>query len=134
MSTFTLPERTATLVFEDGPLHGLEVEVLLSLSFDALFKMQRLADASIKEASLDSINELLRFFAGSMLRGWNLTDANGPVPCTPDAFTATLDPINGGLLLARYLQAVGQVPAPLAARSRNGSTSKARRASSSQAS
>lgn len=133
MPPFQLPERTATLVFEDGDLAGLELEVRLSVPFDVLFKIQKLYEQSISEPGLDGLQELMRYFAEHTLVAWNLSDANGPVPCTPEAFTGTVSAQLGGAMFRRYLEAVGEVPVPLGRQSRNGSTSKARRASSSRA-
>lgn len=47
MPDFHLPERVTTLVFEDGDLKGLELQVRLSLPFDAMFKMQSLMTQAI---------------------------------------------------------------------------------------
>lgn len=129
MPDFHLPERTATLVFEEGDLTGLELEVRLSLPFDALFKMQELVNHATDD--LGSLRELLHYFAEAALIGWNLTNGSGPVPLTGESLTAHLDAANAGRLLTRYLEEVGKVPAPLARRSGSGRTSRVRRESSS---
>ena len=134
MPDFHLPERQATLIFEEGDLTGLELTVRLSLPFDALFKLQGLAAEASADTSLEKLRELLHHFADIALVGWNLSNGSGPVKLTPAALTAHLDAANAGALLARYFEAVGGVPGPLAARSSSGSTSKARKASKSRAS
>lgn len=131
MPDFHLPQRVATLVFEDGDLKGLELKVRLSLPFDALFKMQKLSEQAQSGDDLNGLRDLLQFFAETALVSWNLSNGSGPVALTAENFTAHLDAANAGRLLTRFLQEVGQVPAPLARRSTSGSTSKARRASSS---
>ncbi len=129
MPDFHLPERTATLIFEDGDLKGLELTVRLSLPFDALFKLQTLSQEANDTAGMDKLQELLHYFTERALVGWNLSNGSGPVELTPASFTAHLDPINAGALLRRYLEAVGGIPGPLAPRSASGSTSRGRRAS-----
>jgi hypothetical protein len=130
MPDFHLPERIATLIFEDGDLTGLELEVRLSLPFDALFKLQALSTEARDAASLDKLQELLHYFAEIALVGWNLSNGSGPVKLTPAALTAHLDAGNAGALLSRYFEAVGGVPGPLAPPSASGVTSAKRRASS----
>jgi hypothetical protein len=132
MPPFVLPERIVTLVFDKGPLLGLELEVRLGVPFDFYFELTDLATKSTEEAGMDSLRTLLRRFAEIALVGWNLEAHGEPVPCTPDAFTANVDPINGGLMLRRYMAAIGGVPGPLAGQSANGHTSKVRKASPSR--
>lgn len=134
MPDFHLPERVTTLVFEDGDLKGLELQVRLSLPFDAMFKMQSLMTQATEGSDLGGLNELLHYFAEHALVGWNLSNGAGPVELTPAALTAHLDAPNAGRLLSRYLQEVGRVPDSLAPRSANGSTSKVRKVSKSRTS
>jgi len=132
MPPFQLPERIVTLVFKDGPLKGLELEVRLGVPFDFYFDLTDLAAKSSEESGLDALRSLMRRFASEALVAWNLTDRDGkPVPPTADAFIAKVDPVSGGLMLARYLSAIGDVPSPLARASANGRTSRAHRESSS---
>jgi len=123
MPEFHLPERRATLVFEDGDLKGLELEVRLSLPFDALFKMQTMLGEASDSTGLQPLMDLLHYFAEECLIGWNLSNGAGPVELTPDALTAHLDAANAGTLLRRYLTEVGKVPTPLARRQGAGRTS-----------
>jgi len=142
---FQLPERPATLIFEDGPLQGLEVEVRLAVPFDFYFELsafmapeerngkhklsieQQVAKA---QASLNGTRTFMRRFAEMAVIGWNLVDRDGrPVPATPDAFTSHLDPLSFGALLGRYQAAIGGKPGPLRLPSASGRTSKARPAS-----
>jgi hypothetical protein len=130
---FQLPERIATLVFEDGPLLGLELEVRLGVPFDFYFDLTELADRSTTEDGVAALRSLLHRFADVALVGWNLADRDGKaVPCTPEAFTAHVDPVSGGAMLQRYMSAIGGVPDPLAKQSANGHTSKVRKASKSR--
>lgn len=132
MPPFRMPERPATLVFSEGPLAGLELEVRLAVPFDFYFEMTSLMDAPNDDEALASMRTLLSRFAEVGLSSWNLTDDAGPVPCTPEAFMAHVDPLSGGLMLRRYMAAIGQLSPPLAAPSANGRTSKARRVSKSR--
>jgi len=146
---FQLPERPVTLVFDKGSLLGLELTVRLSIPFDFYFTLTEMllpvAKGKVKETTaeaiernrreLDDQREHMQRFAEEALIGWNLHDRAGePVPCTPAAFTAHVDPLSFGAMLGRYMAAIGGVPGPLAPASGNGRTSKARPASTRRAS
>lgn len=108
---YQVPVRTATLVFEDGDLKGLELEARLNLPFSTLYQ---LIDAvSGKRRSVAEVREVLTLFATECLIGWNLERDGQPVPCTPQNLLDTFDPASAGAMLNRYIGAVGEIGAPL---------------------
>jgi hypothetical protein len=128
MPGFKMPDRTATLVFEDGDLQGLELTVRLNVPLDFYLDLVELADSAAKEDGLSGARSLMRRFAEVALKEWNLVSLeNQPVPLTPESFTAHIDPINGGAMLRRYLEAVGGTPGPLRNGSNGGATLAKRR-------
>jgi hypothetical protein len=144
---FQLPERPATLVFEDGPLEGLELEVRLAVPFDFYFELSAFQQPSetngkhklsMNEQLVRAHKELeesrhsMHRFAEVALIGWNLVDRDGtPVPCTPQAFSSHVDPQSYGAMLGRYLSAIGGKPGPLRPPSSAGRTSRVPKASNS---
>lgn len=143
MPLFQLPGRPVTLVFEDGSLKGLELEVRTAVPFDYYFDLTKYVSSpgtkpsgkkanafAELEATLAEAKHMMARFAEISLISWNLADAAGkPVPATVAAFTAHVDPTSFGIMLGRYISAIGRVPAPLAVRSSSGSASRAPRAS-----
>ena len=117
---FRLPEKIVTLVFEDGPYQGLEVEVSLTAPQSLFWFLASLDDD--EERTVDQVRDLMLAFGGQV-RGWNLTDASGPVPATPQAFADRLDQATALTLIGRWAEAVKSPPAPLSPRPRRRRTS-----------
>jgi hypothetical protein len=134
MPDFHLPERIVTLVFDKGPLLGLELEVRTAISIDAYFDVMALIEsAADKKSGIEGLRTAMRRFAEIALVGWNVSNGSGPVPLTPESFTSHVDPRSWGDMTRRYIEVLGGKLGPLAAApSASGSTSKALRASSSR--
>lgn len=123
MAGYTPPVRTATLVFEDGDLKGLELEARLNVPFTTLWALIDAVSADVKKRTIPEVREVLTLFAEQCLIGWNLEQDGKPVPCTPEALLATFDPASAGAMLYRYIGAVGDLGAPLPRRRSGGRTS-----------
>ena len=133
---YVLRDRIVTLVFDKGPLLGLEVQVRADISLNAYFELQDLLNKAIdKKTGLESLVALYQRFAELALVGWDMTDPDGkPVPATAETLNGRLPPRSGMDLVARYIRLIGGVPVPLRRPSRNGRTSKVPKASASPSS
>lgn len=84
---FLVPERIATLVLEEPPFAGAEIEVSISLNMVTLQAIRRWLATDINTLASDGSEILLAEAAevfASKLRGWNLRDADGPIPATKE--------------------------------------------------
>src|SRR3990167_1436063 len=130
MPPFELPARTVTLVFDKGPLVGLEVEARLDLSIDLFMELTGKFDkAADKKTGWQPIQELMAWFGEHVVSAWNFHEQGKPVPLTPEAFTTRLSGAQGLAIVSRYIVSLRGTSAPLSPPSASGSTSKARRAS-----
>lgn len=121
---FRLPVRSVTLVFEDGDYLGLEVEVRTNVGMDFYFDTLEWQELKTEPAE---VREFARGWAAEVLVGWNLEDARGkPVPHTPEQFTARFEPYAIGLVIGKWLEAMGTVAAPLSSASAKAPTSAGR--------
>jgi hypothetical protein len=118
---FRLPERIVTLVFEDGPYVGLEIDVSLTapqslfwtLAAQIASSEERPEDKELTATDITQLRDLALLWGGQ-IRSWNLQDHDGtPVPATPDGFADRLDRMTQAVLIARWLAAVRNPPAPL---------------------
>lgn len=116
---FRLPDKIVTLVFEDGPYQGLELEVNLRVPMGVWWNFAAIAD--LEEPA--EIRAVVHTWASTQLKGWNMEDEAGAVPATPDAFCDRLDEVTQAVILARWSKAVSEVPVPLALPSPAGDTS-----------
>jgi hypothetical protein len=124
---YTVPIRTREFEFKDGDLKGLVVAFRANPALDDYFDLVELAEAAAKSKGLEPVRHLLREVARIGLVGWNLENGAGPLPATPENFTAHLPPLDGVRLVNRYLSEVGGVADPKA--SAAGATSGRRRKS-----
>jgi len=117
---FVLPENTATLVL-DGLYEGVEVDVNLSVGWDVYDAVGRWM-ARWRELSDDradpfervaALREVAELFASKALRGWNLHDANGPIPPTAEGLMSVRDPNLMPALIGGWLDALGTSADPL---------------------
>ena len=119
---FRLPERTATVHFEEGhPYHGLELDLRLTAPMGLFWQFARIEE--ISEAG--DARDLYLQFAEAVLIGWNLEDKGGLVPATPEAFADRLDQATQLQIMTRWTQAVAELPVPLALPSPSTDTSAA---------
>ena len=126
---YQLPERTAVLAFEEGHrLAGLELTVSLSLPLDFYSEMWELW-ASKKPESLAA---LMDRFAAMCLRGWNVTDADGPVPATAESLRGKVDLTSAMQMIGKYLKQIGVLSDPKQGRSASTKRSDAPRKSKSR--
>lgn len=125
---FRLPDRPAVLAFESGPYKGLELRVRLNIPLSLYFDLFQLVES--KKA--DEIEEAARQFGEDVLMDWNFLDHNGePIPANGEGMLR-LDARSIGVVIGKFLGAVGQVSGPKGKRSGDGATSRARRASRSR--
>ncbi len=114
---FKVPKRTAVLKFE-GDYEGAEVKIRLDAPIGTFLEIQDLVTAG-KQL------EVFAVFGDELLISWNLEDDKGkPLPATGTGMKA-LPIAFGNVLIAEWLEAIQNVPAPLAKTSAAGSTSAA---------
>lgn len=118
---FQRPAKTYRLVFEDPAFDGLEIRAR-SVPVGMFVKLVALA-ANAKGSAVPEIAELFDAFAGALVE-WNLTDVDAdgkevPVPATREAVHAQDVDFMLAIALA-WMQAIGDVDAPLGAGSTNG--------------
>ena len=123
MGEYRIPEATATLVIDDGPYAGAEIEVRLTLSPRVYFGIKQWAGQTTADmdATMAATREIATLFVEHGLIGWNL-----PVPATLDGLLS----LDVGLITkiaATWISAIGSVPVPLPEASPTGSGSTARR-------
>ena len=130
MPPFVLPVRTVTLVFDKGPLVGLEVEAWLDLSIDSFMELTAKFNKAVnKKTGWQPVQELMAWFGEHVASAWNLHEQGELVPLTPAAFTAKLSGAQGLDIVARYIMSLRGTNVPLSQRSASGGTSRGRRAS-----
>jgi len=87
---FTVPERTATLVLDEPPYQGAEIEVSLTVGLGTYLGIMRWSamhstvDQRDAEAVAVAMEQAVRLFGENALLGWNLERAGRPIPATPD--------------------------------------------------
>lgn len=126
MAGYEPPIRTATLVFEDGDLKGLELEARLNIPFSTLYRL--MSAVSTTQTDVDDVRDVLTVFAEQCLISWNLEKDGQSVPCTAQNLLDTFDPQAAGTMLLRYIGGVGELSGPLARRRGVGRTSASGRA------
>lgn len=109
---FTLPEKTALLVFP-GDYAGAEVRTLLSVPFAVLISLQD--QISDEESAMEAFD----LFAERVLIDWNLDDKDGEIPASSDGMRR-IDPLFGVLLIREWVKAMKSPPDPLFEPSANG--------------
>ena len=104
---FRLPERTARITFEGTDYDGAEIRVRLSVTFAQFIALRESAQGEDQEG-------MARLFGENVLMDWNLEDADGtPIPANGDGMMALpLDLTNR--VVQHWVEAVAEVPAPLA--------------------
>jgi len=108
MPPFELPARTVTLVFDKGPLVGLEVEARLDLSIDLFMELTGKFDkAADKKTGWQPVQELMAWFGEHVVSAWNLHEQGKPVPLTPEAFTTRLSGAQGLAIVSRIISRHG---------------------------
>ena len=124
MSVYLVPEATATLVIDDGPYAGAEIEVRLTLSPRVYFGIQQwvaqMSGAADTDATLAATTEMAELFVANGLTSWNITNRAGPVPVTVEG-VLSLDWQLVAKLVATWISAIGTVPVPLPGASVDGS-------------
>lgn len=110
---YTVPIRTKEFAFTDGDLEGLVVTFRANPPLDDYFDLVELAEAAATAKGLEPVRALLRGAARVGLVSWNLENGQGPVPATPENFTGHIPPIDGMLLVKRYISEIGGLPGPL---------------------
>jgi hypothetical protein len=108
---YEVPETRATLVLDDEPYVGAEIEVSLDIEWGAYKKMRRLAGAPRTGDWRDRLDELIELFL-PFLRGWNLERNGVPLPPTAEG-VARLGPALIGAIIGTWVERVGMAGAPL---------------------
>ena len=129
MGEYKIPEATATLVIDDGPYTGAEIEVRMTLSPAVYFGIRQwLAQATGEEIepTIEATKEMATIFAEHGLISWNLADGRGPVPATVTGLLS-LDFRFLANIIASWLSSIGTVPVPLPVASLAGPAPTARR-------
>lgn len=130
MSSFELPVEKITLVFEGGPLEGLEIDTRRELALDPFMELTAKFNAAVdKKTGWPPVHDLMTWFAETVILGWNLQEHGEPVPFSAQAFTTRFTAGQGLAVVGNYVTSVTRVSRPLSRRSRSGSTSKGRKAS-----
>jgi len=114
---FRIPKRLNTALFQfEGDWDDAEVRVNLSIPFGLVLDMQALSD----KADTGRLRELIKVFNKIALLEWNLEEDDGtPIPTQPDGLERV--PMEfARAIMTQTMQALGQVPDPLAKSSSNG--------------
>lgn len=113
---FVLPAGDATIVLDDGPYAGAEIDVITNVPYavlrdvDDLFAEWRQAETRKDQQPI--YERLCGLWAGECLAGWNLADRKGPIPADGDGMLR-LPPSAAWAVMWEWRQAVGTVPLPL---------------------
>ncbi len=111
--SFEVPYRSAKIVFEDGDYAGLEIHCYLDIPLEEFFGFQRLLEG-------EGMEKGLRAFGDDILQSWNLTIEAAAVPASGEGFMRL--PLRVALhVVARWVEAISEVPAPLVKPSPHGS-------------
>lgn len=107
--------RTAPIVFEGTAWDGTEMTCLLDVPMRVFFEFQRLSLAEDAESAY-------RKFGDEVLKGWNLEEDDGsPMPADGEHMLS-LPPALSRMVISSWMEAVAEVPGPLAAPSPDSST------------
>src|SRR4051812_27091975 len=117
MADYLFPEATATLVLDEPPFAGAEIETRLSLSGSIYFgTKQWLAQAAAAESSIEdtmvAARTLAEIFAQHGLLHWNLARPSGPVPADLEGLMS-LDVRLLFRIVGVWVSSVGSVSIPL---------------------
>lgn len=112
-----LPGRTATLVFDEGPLKGAEIVVDVTLGPKTYFAVTQwfgqIADeGGSRDDKMAAARELAELF-GPRLHSWNLADRDGnELPATLDS-VRDLDIVLLAQIVSLWHRMLGSTPFPL---------------------
>lgn len=111
-----LPERTDTLVIDEPPYTGGEIEVRQTAGWGPLRDVQvaldRWAHSKGRHEGDEDLHTAYRIFVDEALIGWNFEDHKGPIPPTFEGMLRL--PVDlAALVVGLWTYAVAQVSAPL---------------------
>jgi hypothetical protein len=95
---FRLPEQTLTLVFDDGPYEGAEVEARLSVGFGVFRRLGALLRNDDGLTNTERLDAVVALFLSDVLLGWNLEDHAGPIPLTSEGFERVPPALTWGIV------------------------------------
>lgn len=125
-TTYTIPDVTGTLQFEEGYWAGAHVEVRLTVPLRMYFNILEAVDSGDGAV----LRAALRTWAAEVLVAWNLHDRHGDVvPATPEGFE-TLPLVMSMDLVRTWLNKVPEIDLPSDGGSPGTATSGTRRAPS----
>ena len=104
---FRIPAQTAHITFSGTDYDGAEIWVRLNVSFAHYIELRKAAEG-------DDHALMAKLFGAECLIEWNLEDDHGdPVPATGDGMLQI--PLSLAMLIVQHwIEAVADVPAPLA--------------------
>ena len=125
---FVIEERAVTLVLDETTAFpGAEIDVSLSVDWTTYMDIRRwlheFADLEADSPDLDEVDKAFRGAAALFepyLIGWNLANHKGPIPATAEGLLRLPDPRLMAVILTTWCSQIGQVAAPLASGSTDG--------------
>ena len=115
-AVFNIEPTEAHIILTEGQYAGLEIFASLELSVAAYEQMLILQEDDTRRS------ELLAFFGDGYLRRWNLHLNGEPVPATGEGMRS-LSFVHAFQIVARWLEAVVEIPDPLGEGSPDGEVS-----------
>lgn len=124
MGTFVRKQRVANISIEGGDYDGLELKLSLSISMGDFIDFQKKRWGM--EATIESQEEAMEWFADNVLISWNYAEEEGgePLPCNYESMM-TLEPALFLEVVRRWREAVTEIDVPLVSPSPSGTPSAA---------
>lgn len=124
---YEVPEAGATIVLDDPPYAGAEIEVRLDVTPALYFGLQQWTRQATSSATAEGAEAAMRqtaeLFAEHGLIGWNLERGGQAIPANLDGVQSLAMPLLLSIVAA-WLQAIGKAARPLPEPSTDGSPSR----------